>query len=127
MDEENGYMEDNKNINDVLDERNREFASLQDFFGKDFKEEADYIAEKLEIDSEIVQKALDASEAFSEIAEGNPEYIVEEIDEDGLPVKMISGDKMYAFITEQTGIDEETLDKIFDCEVDYFEQFGLVE
>lgn len=120
-------MEDNKNINDVLDERNREFASLQDFFGKDFKEEADYIAEKLEIDSEIVQKALDASEAFSEIAEGNPEYIVEEIDEDGLPVKMISGDKMYAFITEQTGIDEETLDKIFDCEVDYFEQFGLVE
>lgn len=120
-------MADEKNINNVLDERNPEFAALQDFFGKDFMEEADYIAEKLEMEPEIVQKALDACEAFSRIAEGNPEYIVEELDEDGLPVKMISGDKMYAFITEQTGIDEETLDRIFDCEVDYFEQFGLVE
>lgn len=120
-------MADEKNVNNVLDERNLEFAALQDFFGKDFMEEADYIAEKLELDPEIVQKALDACEAFSRIAEGNPEYIVEELDEDGLPVKMISGDKMYAFITEQTGIDEVTLDKIFDCEVDYFEQFGLVE
>ena len=120
-------MADEKNVNNVLDERNPEFAALQDFFGKDFMEEADYIAEKLELDPEIVQKALDACEAFSRIAEGNPEYIVEELDEDGLPVKMISGDKMYAFITEQTGIDEATLDKIFDCEVDYFEQFGLVE
>lgn len=120
-------MADEKNVNNVLDERNPEFAALQDFFGKDFMEEADYIAEKLELDPEIVQKALDACEAFSRIAEGNPEYIVEELDEDGLPVKMISGDKMYAFITEQTGIDEVTLDKIFDCEVDYFEQFGLVE
>ena len=120
-------MADEKNVNNVLDERNLEFAALQDFFGKDFMEEADYIAEKLELDPEIVQKALDACEAFSRIAEGNPEYIVEELDEDGLPVKMISGDKMYAFITEQTGIDEATLDKIFDCEVDYFEQFGLVE
>ena len=120
-------MADEKNVNNVLDERNLEFAALQDFFGKDFMEEADYIAEKLELDPEIVQKALDACEAFSRIAEGNPEYIVEELDEDGLPVKMISGDKMYAFITEQTGIDEVTLDKIFDCEMDYFEQFGLVE
>ena len=120
-------MADEKNVNNVLDERNLEFAALQDFFGKDFMEEADYIAEKLELDPEIVQKALDACEAFSRIAEGNPEYIVEELDEDGLPVKMISGDKMYAFITEQTGIDEATLDKIFDCEMDYFEQFGLVE
>lgn len=120
-------MDDKKNMNQVLDEKNLEFAALQDFFGKDFKNEADYIAEKLEMDPEIVQKALDACEAFSKIAEGNPEYIVEEIDEDGLPVKMISGDKMYAYITEQTGIPETALDQIFDCEVDYFEQFGLVE
>ena len=75
-------MADEKNVNNVLDERNLEFAALQDFFGKDFMEEADYIAEKLELDPEIVQKALDACEAFSRIAEGNPEYIVEELDED---------------------------------------------
>ena len=120
-------MAEKKNEYNVVDEKNPEFASLQQFFGEDFVEETEYIAEKLELDYEGVQKALDACEAFSKIAEGNPEYIVEELDEDGLPVKMISGDKMYAFITEQTGIDEATLDKIFDCEVDYFEQFGLVE
>jgi len=49
------------------------------------------------------------------------------VDEDGLPVKAVSGDKLMAYVSEQTGIDVETLDKIYDCEVDYFEQFGLVD
>ena len=91
------------------------------------QEEADFIGERLGLDPELVQKALDGSEAFMEIAAGNPEYIVEEIDEEGLPVKAISGDKLMAYVSEQTGIDLETLDQIYDCEVDYFEQFGLVD
>lgn len=120
-------MEQKKDFNQLLDERNPELAALQDFFGEGVMAECDFIAEKLGLDAELVQKAIDACEAFSVMAEGNPEYIVEELDEDGLPVKMISGDKMYAYISEQTGIDENTLDQIFDCEIDYFEQFGLVD
>lgn len=121
-------MREKKNrVTESLEEKNPEFAALQNFFGENFKMEADFIGETLNIAPELVQKALDGAESFSEIAEGNPEYIVVEMDEDGLPVKMISGDKMYAYIREQTGIEEEMLDKIFDCEVDYFEQFGLVD
>jgi len=120
-------MDNKKDMNQNLNEQNPEFAALQQFFGENVQKEADFIGITLNIDPELVQKVLDSCEEFSAMAEGNPEYIVEELDEDGIPVKMISGDKMYAFISEQTGVDEDTLDKIFDCEVDYFEQFGLVE
>lgn len=120
-------MEEKKDMNQQLNETNPEFAALQQFFGDNIQKEADFIGAQLEMDPDIVQKVLDSCEVFSAMAEGNPEYIVEEPDEDGIPVKMISGDKMYAFINEQTGVSEEILDRIFDAEVDYFEQFGLVE
>ena len=120
-------MEKKEKMKDILTEKNPEFATLQDFFGEDVQKEADFIAEKLNLSPELVQKALDGSEEFAELAVGNPEYIVEEIDEDGLPVKAISGDKLMEYVSEKTGIDLETLDQIYDCEVDYFEQFGLVE
>ena len=118
---------DPKNMKEVLDQRNPEFVTLQEFFGEDVQEEADFIAERLALDPEQVQKVLDVAEAFMEFAQGKEEYIVEEIDEDGLPVKAISGDKLMAYVSEQTGISVETIDQIFDCEVDYFAQFGLVE
>ncbi|MGN0155310.1 MAG: hypothetical protein ACI4A3_12740 [Lachnospiraceae bacterium] len=114
-------------IEEKLNEKNPEIAALEAFFGEDFQKEADFIGEKLEMDPELVQKALDGADAFMEFAQGKEEYIVEEIDEDGLPVKAISGDKLMAYVSEQTGIDIETLDKIYDCEVDYFSQFGLAE
>lgn len=120
-------MEKKDNLKETLDAKNPEIVSLEEFFGEDFQKEADFIGEKLGMDPELVQKALDGADAFMEIAEGNPEYIVEEIDEDGLPIKAISGDKLMAYVSEQTGIDMDTLDKIYDCEVDYFEQFGLVD
>jgi len=120
-------MEKKDTVKEVLDTKNPEIMSLEEFFGEDFQKEADFIGEKLAMDPELVQKALDGADAFMEIAEGNPEYIVEEVDEDGLPVKAVSGDKLMAYVSEQTGIDVETLDKIYDCEVDYFEQFGLVD
>lgn len=119
-------MAENK-IEENLNEKNPEIASLEAFFGEDFQKEADFIGERLEMDPELVQKALDGADAFMEFAQGKEEYIVEEIDEDGLPVKAISGDKLMAYVSEQTGIDIETLDKIYDCEVDYFSQFGLAE
>lgn len=120
MDKKNG-------IKETLNEKNPEIVSLEEFFGEDFQKEAEFIGEKLEMDPALVQKALDGADAFMEFAEGKEEYIVEEIDEDGIPVKAVSGDKLMAYVSEQTGIDIETLDRIFDCEVDYFEQFGLVE
>ncbi|MDO5155012.1 MAG: hypothetical protein Q4D51_03510 [Eubacteriales bacterium] len=120
-------MDNKKDMNQNLNEQNPEFAALQQFFGENVQKEADFIGAQLDVDPELVQKVLDSCEEFSAIAEGNPEYIVEELDEDGIPVKMISGDKMYAFISEQTGVAEDLLDQIFDAEVDYFEQFGLVE
>ncbi len=116
-----------KNMKDVLDDKNPEIVSLEEFFGEDFQKEADFIAEKLGMDPELVQKALDGSDAFMEFAEGKEEYIVDDVDEDGLPIKAISGDALMAFVSEKTGIDVETLDKIYDCEVDYFEQFGLID
>ena len=120
-------MDKEKNIKETLDEKNPEILSLEEFFGEDFQKEADFIGERLQMDPELVQKALDGAEAFMEFAEGKEEYIVEDIDEDGLPIKAISGDELMAFVSEKTGIDVETLDKIYDCEVDYFEQFGLME
>lgn len=120
-------MDEKEKIKDMLEAKNPEFVSLQEFFGGDVQDEAEFIAERLGLDTGLVQKALDGSDAFMEIAEGNPEYIVEEIDEDGVPVKAISGDKLMAYVSEQTGIDEETLDQIYDCEVDYFAQFGLAD
>ena len=120
-------MEEKENIKDILDGKNTGFAALQDFFGEDFQEEADFIGEKLNISPEIIQRVLDATEAFSEIAQGNPEYIVEDVDEDGLPIMAISGDKLMEYVTDKTGMDIEILDKIYDCEMDYFEQFGLVD
>ncbi len=116
-----------KNMKDVLNDKNPEIVSLEEFFGEDFQQEADFIAEKLGMDPELVQKALDGSDAFMEFAEGKEEYIVDDVDEDGLPIKAISGDALMAFVSEKTGIDIETLDKIYDCEVDYFAQFGLIE
>ncbi len=116
-----------KNMKDVINEKNPEIVSLEEFFGEDFQQEADFIAEKLGMDPELVQKALDGSDAFMEFAEGKEEYIVDDVDEDGLPIKAISGDALMAFVSEKTGIDIETLDKIYDCEVDYFAQFGLIE
>lgn len=116
-----------KNMKGVINEKNPEIVSLEEFFGEDFQQEADFIAEKLGMDPELVQKALDGSDAFMEFAEGKEEYIVDDVDEDGLPIKAISGDALMAFVSEKTGIDIETLDKIYDCEVDYFAQFGLIE
>lgn len=120
-------MDKNNDIKEIIKEKNPEIVSLEEFFGEDFQKEADFIGEKLCMDPELVQKALDGADAFMEFAEGKEEYIVEEIDEDGLPVKAISGDKLMAYVSEHTGIDLETLDKIYDCEVDYFAQFGLAE
>lgn len=120
-------MEEKKNFNEELKMKNPEFASLQDFFGEDYIEEADFIGQTLNIEPEIVQKALDGAEAFMEFAQGKEEYIVEDVDEEGLPCLAISGDKLMEYVSEQTGIEVETLDKIFDAEVDYFAQFGLAE
>lgn len=120
-------MDKNNGMKETLNEKNPEIVSLEEFFGEDFQKEADFIGEKLGMDSELVQKVLDGADAFMEFAEGKEEYIVEEIDEDGLPVKAISGDKLMAYVSEQTGIDMEILDRIYDCEVDYFAQFGLAE
>ena len=111
-------MDKKNDIKETLNEKNPEILSLEEFFGEDFQKEADFIGEKLEISPELVQKALDGADAFMEFAEGKEEYIVEEIDEDGLPVKAVSGDKLMAYVSEQTGIDIETLDRIYDCEVD---------
>lgn len=116
-----------EDIKKKLDEQNPEILTLQEFFGEDFQAEADYIGERLGFDPELVQKALDGAESFMEFAEGKEEYIVDDVDEDGLPIKAISGDALMAYVSEQTGIDMDTLDKIYDCEVDYFEQFGLME
>lgn len=120
-------MDKKNDIKETLNEKNPEILSLEEFFGEDFQKEADFIGEKLEMSPELVQKALDGADAFMEFAEGKEEYIVEEIDEDGLPVKAVSGDKLMAYVNERTGIDIETLDKIYDCEVDYFAQFGLAD
>jgi len=120
-------MDKKNDIKETLNEKNPEILSLEEFFGEDFQKEADFIGEKLEMSPGLVQKALDGADAFMEFAEGKEEYIVEEIDEDGLPVKAVSGDKLMAYVSERTGIDIETLDKIYDCEVDYFAQFGLAD
>lgn len=120
-------MENKKNgISETLEERNPELASLEEFFGDNFQKEADFIGEQLNLDPEFVQKALDGVDAFVEFASGKEEYIVEDVDEDGLPCKAIDGEKLMAYVVEHTGIDFETLDQILDCEVDYFEQFGLM-
>ena len=116
-----------EDIKKKIDEQNPEILSLQEFFGEDFQAEADFIGEKLNLEPELVQMALDGADAFMEFAEGKEEYIVDDVDEDGLPIKAISGDALMAYVSEQTGIDMETLDQIYDCEVDYFAQFGLVE
>lgn len=116
-----------EDIKKKLEEQNPEILSLQEFFGEDYQAEADFIGERLNLDSELVQKALDGAESFMEFAEGKEEYIVDDVDEDGLPIKAISGDALMAYVSEQTGIDVDTLDKIYDCEMDYFEQFGLME
>lgn len=116
-----------EDIKKKLDEQNPEILTLQEFFGEDFQTEADFIGEKLNLEPEFVQKALDGADRFMEFAEGKEEYIVEDVDEDGIPIKAISGDALMAYVSEQTGIDVDTLDKIYDCEVDYFEQFGLME
>lgn len=116
-----------KNIKDTINEKNPEIVTLEEFFGEDFQKEADFIGERLQMDPELVQKALDGADAFMEFAEGKEEYIVEDVDEDGLPIKAISGDALMAYVSEQIGIDVETLDKIYDCEMDYFAQFGLAD
>lgn len=116
-----------EDIKKKLDEQNPEILTLQEFFGEDVQAEADFIGERLGLEPELVQKALDGSDAFMEFAEGKEEYIVDDVDEDGLPIKAISGDALMAFVNEKTGIDIETLDKIYDCEVDYFAQFGLMD
>lgn len=120
-------MEKKENTKESLDAKNPEILSLEQFFGEDFQAEADFIGERLGLDPELVQKALDGADAFMEFAEGKEEYIVEEMDEDGLPVKAISGDKLMEYVSEQTGISVEVLDQIYDAEVDYFAQFGLVD
>lgn len=109
----------------AMNEMNPEIASLEAFFGEDFQKEADFIGVKLNIDPDVVQKVLDTVDAFVEFAQGKEEYIVEEMDEDGLPVQAIDGEKLMAYVVEHTGLDFETIDQILDCEVDYFEQFGL--
>ncbi len=116
-----------EDIKRQLEENNPEIMTLQEFFGENFQSEADFIGEQLNLDPELVQKALDGADSFMEFAEGKPEYIVDDVDEDGLPIQAISGDALMAYVSEQTGIDLETLDKIYDSEVDYFAQFGLAE
>ena len=120
--------EKNKNaMEEALKERNGEIAALEAFFGENPQKETDFISEKLNMDPEIVQRALDAADSFAESAVDHPEYIIDDVDEDGLPIKVISGEAMMEYAVEKTGIDSETLDKIYDCEVDYFDQFGLVD
>lgn len=114
-------------IEETLNERNSEIASLEAFFGENPQKEVDFISVALEMDPEIVQKALDAADEFAESAADHPEYIIDDVDEDGLPIKVISGEAMMEYVSKETGIDYETLDKIYDCEVEYFEQFGLVD
>lgn len=119
---------DEKNaIEETLKERNGEIAALEAFFGENPQKEADYISTALELEPELVQKALDAADEFTESAVDHPEYIIDDVDEDGLPIKVISGEAMMEYVTKKTGIDYETLDKIYDCEVDYFAQFGLAD
>lgn len=122
-------MKDEKKnaIEETLKERNGEIAALEAFFGKNPQKEVDYISEKLNMEPELIQKALDAADEFAESAVDHPEYIIDDVDEDGLPIKVISGEAMMEYAVEKTGIDSETLDKIYDCEVDYFDQFGLVD
>lgn len=120
-------MEKKNGVSEALNERNSELASLEAFFGENPQKEVDFISEALGMDPEIVQKALEYADAFAESAAEHPEYIIDDVDEDGLPIKVISGDAMMEYVCKETGIDMETLDKIYDCEVDYFDQFGLVE
>ncbi len=122
-------MKDEKKnaIEETLTERNGEIAALEAFFGENPQKEVDYISEKLNMEPELIQKALDAADEFAESAVDHPEYIIDDVDEDGLPIKVISGEAMMEYAVEKTGIDSETLDKIYDCEVDYFDQFGLVD
>ncbi len=122
-------MKDEKKnaIEETLKERNGEIAALEAFFGENPQKEVDYISEKLNMEPELIQKALDAADEFAESAVDHPEYIIDDVDEDGLPIKVISGEAMMEYAVEKTGIDSETLDKIYDCEVDYFDQFGLVD
>lgn len=123
-----GKNGDKKNaIEETLNVRNGELAALEAFFGENPQKEADYISGALNVDPEIVQKALDAADAFAESAVDHPEYIIDDVDEDGLPIKVISGEAMMEYVMKETGIDYETLDKIYDCEVDYFAQFGLAD
>ena len=122
------HNKDEKNaIEETLKERNGEIAALEAFFGENPQKEADYISAALELDPELVQKALDGADEFAESAVDHPEYIIDDVDEDGLPIKVISGEAMMEYVVEKTGIDYETLDKIYDCEVDYFAQFGLAD
>lgn len=114
-------------IEETLSEHNGELAALEAFFGENPQKEADYISAALELDPELVQKALDAADEFAQSAAEHPEYIIDDVDEDGLPIKVISGEAMMEYVTKKTGIDYETLDKIYDCEVDYFAQFGLAD
>lgn len=122
-------MKDEKKnaIEETLKERNGEIAALEAFFGENPQKEVDYISEKLNMEPELIQKALDVADEFAESAVDHPEYIIDDVDEDGLPIKVISGEAMMEYAVEKTGIDSETLDKIYDCEVDYFDQFGLVD
>lgn len=114
-------------IEETLSERNGELAALEAFFGENPQKEADYISAALELDPELVQKAIDVADEFAQSAAEHPEYIIDDVDEDGLPIKVISGEAMMEYVTKKTGIDYETLDKIYDCEVDYFAQFGLAD
>lgn len=122
-------MRDNEKnpIEETLNERNGELAALEAFFGENPQKEADYISAKLNIESELVQQALECADEFVEGAGEHPEYIIDDVDEDGLPIKVISGEAMMEYVMEKTGIDYETLDKIYDCEVDYFAEFGLAD
>lgn len=114
-------------ISETLKEKNGELAALEAFFGENPQKEVDYIADTLGLDGEMVQKALESADTFAESAAEHPEYIIDDVDEDGLPIKVISGEAMMQYVMEQTGMDYETLDRIFDAEVDYFEQYGLME
>ncbi len=115
------------NMEKALQEQNGELAALEAFFGENPQKEVDYISEALGLETELVEKALEAADRFAESAGQHPEYIIDDVDEDGLPIKVISGEAMMEYVVKETGIDYETLDKIYDCEVDYFDQFGLVE
>lgn len=110
-----------------LNEKNPEISALEAFFGENPQKEVDFISEHLNMEPEVVQQALACADAFAESAAEHPEYIIDDVDEDGLPIKVISGEAMMQYVMEQTGMDAETLDKIYDCEVEYFEQFGLVD